>query len=296
MRYDHLRLENGLELVGEYSPDALSMAAGFFCRTGSRDETGPESGVSHFLEHMMFKGTETLDYDAINKTFDRIGAQYNAFTSEENTVYYGQVLPEFQGELVSLLSQMMRPALRTSDFEMEKKVILEEIAMYDDKPLWVAHDRCRQLHYGGHPLAQSVLGTAESIGALERDQMHDYFGRRYAPDNLTFVLAGKYDWDEAVKQVSERAGSWTPSRPHRALETPAPRGGVELIQADRWFVFTTGKGLQRLESTDQGKTWRRLAPVFKEAPAWWAEAVPGQKPLDVWAPKVFQHAGRTWLL
>ncbi len=96
MRHDFRQLDNGLELVGEHNPEALSLAAGFFCRTGARDESEPESGVSHFLEHMMFKGTETFDYDHINKTFDRIGAQYNAFTSEENTVYYGQVLPEFQ--------------------------------------------------------------------------------------------------------------------------------------------------------------------------------------------------------
>lgn len=89
------------------------------------------------------------------------------------------------------------------------------------------------------------------------------------------------------------------SAPVAALEPQGDTGAHDptlLIQADRWFVFTTGKGLQRLESTDQGKTWRRLSPVFTQAPAWWAEAVPEHKPLDIWAPKVFQHAGRTWVL
>ncbi|MCC7492540.1 MAG: insulinase family protein [Fimbriimonadaceae bacterium] len=234
MRYDFATLENGLQLVGEYSPEALSMAAGFFCRTGSRDETGPESGVSHFLEHMLFKGTATLDYDDINKTFDRIGAQYNAFTSEENTVYFGQVLPEYQGDIIGLLGQMMRPALRTTDFDMEKNVILEEIAMYEDRPLWVAHDHCRQRHYAGHPLGNSVLGSSASITALGRDQMADYFTRRYAADNLTFAMSGKYDWDAAVAQVTALCGAWEPQGATRALTAPSGGGGVEVVSTDRF--------------------------------------------------------------
>ena len=234
MRYDQLTLDNGLQLIGEYNDEALSMAAGFFCRTGSRDEVGAESGVSHFLEHMMFKGTETLDYDDINKTFDRLGAQYNAFTSEENTVYYGQVLPEFQSELVGLLGQMMRPALRQTDFDMEKNVILEEIAMYDDRPLWVAHDHCRQRRYAPHPLANSVLGTSASITALQREQMADYFRRRYAADNLTFALAGRYDWDAVVAQIQTLCGDWTAQGATRTLSAPPAGGGVEVVTLDRF--------------------------------------------------------------
>ncbi len=239
MRYDHITLDNGLELVGEYNPESLSLAAGFFCRTGARDETAAESGVSHFLEHMLFKGTETLDYDAINKTFDRLGAQYNAFTGEEYTVYYGQVLPEFQGDLIALLSQMMRPAIRASDFEMEKKVILEEIAMYDDRPIWVAHDHCRKLHYQAHPLGQSVLGTSASITALTRDQMADYCARRYAADNLTFALAGRYDWDAAVRLVTEWCGAWQAQGAGRDLAPPVPGSGVEVIRQDRFKQCNT---------------------------------------------------------
>ncbi len=234
MRHDFRQLDNGLELVGEHNPEALSLAAGFFCRTGARDESEPESGVSHFLEHMMFKGTETFDYDHINKTFDRIGAQYNAFTSEENTVYYGQVLPEFQADLIGLLSPMMRPALRTTDFDMEKNVILEEIAMYEDRPMWVAHDHCRKRHYGAHPLGNSVLGTSASIGALRRDEMADYFGRRYASDNLTFALAGNYDWDAASAQVEALCAAWTAAGAGRETVPPRPGDGLEVICNERF--------------------------------------------------------------
>src|SRR5665213_2682558 len=110
------------------------MAAGFFVKTGARDETPEVSGVSHFLEHMMFKGTARRSAEDINREFDEIGADSNAFTSEETTVYYGSVLPEFQERLLDIVADMMRPSLLMDDFEVEKGVILEEIAMYHDQP------------------------------------------------------------------------------------------------------------------------------------------------------------------
>src|ERR1051326_5821240 len=120
IRYDHMILDNGLNMVGEYKEGAQSMAAGYFVRTGSRDETAAISGCSHFLEHMMFKGTDRRSAEDVNREFDEIGANYNAFTSEENTVYYGAVLPEFQPRVLDLLTDLMRPTLRGDDFDMEK--------------------------------------------------------------------------------------------------------------------------------------------------------------------------------
>ena len=251
MRYDRTTLANGLEIVGEYNDEALSMACGFFCRTGGRDETPAESGVSHFLEHMMFKGTERLSYDDINKTFDAIGARYNAFTSEENTVYFGQVLPEYQERLLGLLAEMLRPALRGSDFDMEKNVILEEIAMYADQPLWVAHDHCRELHYGSHGLGQRVLGTNESIKALTRDQMADYFDRRYASDNLTLAFSGKYDWDAAVAQAEAACRGWQPSGAERDLSPVQTGTGCTALRYDKFQqvnVYLMAPGLSAQDS------------------------------------------------
>src|SRR2546421_2264375 len=106
------------------------MAAGYFGRPGSGDESAGIAACSHFLEHMLFKGTAHRSADDVNREFDEIGAQYNAFTSEENTVYYGSVLPEYQRRVVDLLTDMMRPSLRPDDFDVEKNVILEEIALY----------------------------------------------------------------------------------------------------------------------------------------------------------------------
>ncbi len=211
MQHHKHTLSNGLTLVGEHNPEARSLAMGFFVQTGARDESSEVSGVSHFLEHMMFKGTERRTPEDVNRQFDEMGARYNAFTSEEETVYYGAVLPEFQSKLLDLLTDMMRPALRDSDFDMEKNVILEEIAMYQDKPTFRVFDLGRESYFGGHALGNSVLGSTQSISDLGRDQMHEYFNRRYAANNLTLVLVGNYNWEEAVAQAQQQCGNWNMS-------------------------------------------------------------------------------------
>lgn len=220
MRYDHHTLSNGLHLLGEHNEAARSMAVGFFVRTGARDEQPDVAGVSHFLEHMLFKGSDRRSPEDVNREFDELGADYNAFTSEENTVYYGAVLPKFQSRIIDLLADMMRPSLRTADFDIEKNVILEEIAMYQDRPQFTLFDLARETYHHGHPLGNSVLGSIASITALERDQMLAYFERRYAPNNLTLVLTGNYDWDAAVAQATELCGNWTPADAPRTLSEP----------------------------------------------------------------------------
>jgi len=222
MRYDQHTLPNGLHIVGEHNESAKSVAIGFFTRTGGRDETPATSGVSHFLEHMMFKGSERRSASDVNREFDEIGANNNAFTSEENTVYYGAVLPEFQSRLLDLLADMLRPSLRQDDFDTEKKVILEEIAMYQDRPFFTTFDLARETYHHGHPLGNSVLGSTESITALERDQMMAYFEQRYAPNNMTLVLVGNYTWESAVSQTETLCGGWQPADAPRALSRPEP--------------------------------------------------------------------------
>src|SRR5687768_1577752 len=171
MQFRHHTLDNGLEIVGEIAPGAYSSAYAFFVRTGARDESDAISGVSHFLEHMVFKGSEKRSAADVNRDLDDLSASSNAFTSEEQTVYFATTLPEDQGKIVELLGDMMRPSLRQDDFDTEKKVILEEIAKYDDQPPYGAHEKCMAAFFGPHPLANSILGTVESVGALARDQM-----------------------------------------------------------------------------------------------------------------------------
>lgn len=231
MRYDQHVLANGLTIIGEHNDAAQTVALGFFTRTGARDETPEISGVSHFLEHMMFKGGVNQGAEDVDRIFDGIGARYNAFTSEENTVYYGAVLPEFQSQLIGLLAEMLRPGLRQEDFDTEKQVILEEIAMYKDRPQFTVYNLARETFYHGHPLGNSVLGSTESITALERDQMVQYFQRRYAPNNMVVVLTGNYDWAAAVAQVEEVCAAWPVGDASRTLQRPDPLS-LERMQPD----------------------------------------------------------------
>jgi predicted Zn-dependent peptidase len=214
------RLDNGLEIVAEVNDDAHSTSVGFFVRTGSRDETDQLSGVSHFLEHMCFKGTPRRTADDVNREFDEIGAHYNAFTGEECTAYYASVLPEHEEESIDLLADILRPSLRPDDFETEKQVILEEIKMYLDQPPFGMDDRLKQVHLGAHPIARSVLGTAESVANLTPDQMRRYFASRYSPGNVFVAAAGKLDFDALVEHVSSRCGAWEPRDAPRL--TPPP--------------------------------------------------------------------------
>jgi predicted Zn-dependent peptidase len=210
-------LDNGLEIVAECNDAAHSLGVGFFVRTGARDESDEVAGVSHFLEHMVFKGTPRRSAEDVNREFDEIGAHYNAFTSEENTVYYASVLPEYQEASIDLLADVLRPSLRTEDFDMEKKVILEEIQMYADQPPFGMDDHIKELHYGRHPIARSVLGTLDTVGALSVDQMRDYFEVRYAPGNVIVSAAGRVDFEALVQQVAQRCGQWTPRPTARAI-------------------------------------------------------------------------------
>jgi predicted Zn-dependent peptidase len=214
-------LDNGLEIVAECNDAAHSLGIGFFVRTGARDETDEVAGVSHFLEHMVFKGTPRRTAEDVNREFDEIGAHYNAFTSEENTVYYASVLPEYQEASIDILADVLRPSLRDDDFNMEKKVIIEEIQMYGDQPPFLMDDYIKELHLGRHPMARSVLGTVDTIGALRVDQMRAYFESRYSPGNVFVSAAGRVNFDELVKQVAARCGSWTPQPAPR--ETPPPK-------------------------------------------------------------------------
>jgi predicted Zn-dependent peptidase len=220
LTFRHHQLANGLDIVAEENPDSHSFAAGIFVKTGSRDETMPINGVSHFLEHMMFKGSSKYGWEDVNRIFDEIGARYNAFTSQEMTAYYANVIPEFTERAVEHLSHLLRPAIRVEDFTTEKKVILEEIAQYQDDPGHRLYERLMEAHFANHPLSLSVLGTAETIQRLERDQMADYFRTRYGPGNIVLSVTGKMDFDEVVKLAERYCGDWQTVDAPRAQPEP----------------------------------------------------------------------------
>lgn len=245
MEFREHTLPNGLEIVAECNPLALSTSIGFFVRAGARDESDELAGVSHFLEHMAFKGTPRRTADDVNREFDEIGAHYNAYTSEEHTVYYGTVLPEFQHACVDLLTDIVRPSLRDDDFEMEKKVIIEEIQMYMDQPPYGMDDRVKELCFGDHPVSRSVLGTEESIRALTADAMRSYFASRYSTGAMTLVAAGRVDFEDLIQQAAEACGSWERREEDRPRTPGVGRLATETVtrpSATQQYVLRLAAG------------------------------------------------------
>jgi predicted Zn-dependent peptidase len=229
LRFHQTILDNGLQVIAELNDQARSVASGFFVKAGSRDETSELAGVSHFLEHMIFKGTPHRDALAVNRDFDRVGAKHNAQTSEEDTFYHVTCLPEYLPKSFDILSDILRPSLREEDFETEKKVIIEEIRMYLDNPMSVAYDAAKAVHFGVHPLGQSILGTVESISALSIDQMRRYFAEKYSPANIVLAFAGHSDWDEIVKLAKEHCSGWEGLPSSRIAEPPQGTGAFEAL-------------------------------------------------------------------
>lgn len=224
--FDYLRLPNGLQLLGEPSP-ARSVALGVMVDAGARDEAPEQSGISHFLEHLAFKGDGRWDALSLNRAFDAMGAHYNAYTSHERTFYYGAVLAERRAELTDLLLSLMRPALDPAELETERKVVLEEIAMYQDRPAARAFERASERFYNGHPMGGQVLGTQRSVSAISAEQVRAYHASRYGTDRSLVVVTGAYDWDQVVDQVASLTADWRPGHGQRSHPAFTPRRGQE---------------------------------------------------------------------
>src|SRR5215831_3122487 len=231
--YTH-RLSNGLQIVGQPMPDFESVAVSYYVRTGSRDEPDPGiAGVSHFLEHMVFKGTQTLDWQDITLEFNKIGAELNAFTSQEATVFYARILGEYLERAIELLSDMMYPRLAESDFETEKEVIVNEIARSEDQPYNLAFRRMVQTYFGDHPLGHDVLGSRESIRNMRIEQMRDYWHRRYAANNIILAIAGNFDWEHILLLAEKHGNSWRTGDAGRDVEPYEPANPINDIIVDK---------------------------------------------------------------
>ena len=231
--YTH-RLNNGLQIVGQPMPDFESVAVSYYVHTGSRDEKDPSiAGVSHFLEHMVFKGTKELDWQEITLAFNKIGAELNAFTSHESTVYYARVLGEYLDRAVELLSDMMYPRLAESDFETEKEVIVNEIARSEDQPYNIAYRRMMQTYFGEHPLGHDVLGSRESIRSMHIEQMRNYWQSRYAANNLILSVAGNFDWEHIVQLAEQHCSNWRQGDSGRDASHYEPAQPINNVMVDK---------------------------------------------------------------
>ncbi|HRX85221.1 MAG TPA: pitrilysin family protein [Phycisphaerae bacterium] len=256
-RFFNHELANGLRIVVERMDDVRSSAAGFLCRTGSRDETPDVAGVSHFLEHMCFKGTAHRSATDINIDFDRIGGQPNAFTSHDRTFYYSVTRAADLDKQIDILADMMRSVLPPDEFAMEKKVVLEEIAQSNDRIEHVAFDVLIEELFKGHPLGWPVLGYERTIDPLTRDQMHAYFQSRYAPDNMVLVAAGAVDPDELVALAEKHCDQWQPGASPSRRTVPTLHSGRVTRRLERFnqqviaLTYPAPSGISPLHETGE---------------------------------------------
>lgn len=197
-------LPGGLRVVTEAVPAVRSVSIGVWAGVGSRDESGAQAGASHFLEHLLFKGTKRREAFDISAEIESGGGELNAFTGKESTCFYARVLDTDLPLAVDVLMDLVLSSqIRAADYSAERDVILEEIAMHLDEPADAVHDGFAAALYGGGPLGRPILGTVESIGSMSRETVADYYRDRYSLPNLVVAVAGSLDHEAVVQAVAK---------------------------------------------------------------------------------------------
>jgi predicted Zn-dependent peptidase len=248
MDHELTTLPNGLRVITEQMPSIRSVAVGCWVGAGSRDEGESEAGCSHFLEHLLFKGSERYRAQDIAQAFDAVGARSNAFTSKEYTCYWVQLRDADVPMGVELLGEMLqRPAFRLEEIESEAHVVLEEINMNEDDPADVAHDQFARALWGEHMLAKPVLGTRESITSMGREVIHGYWDRRYMPQTTVVAAAGNLEHAGVVALVEEHFGSWEGTAVEHGFSEPSIESAVEVKTRDteQAHLVLGGEALKR---------------------------------------------------
>lgn len=207
--YRKFTLDNGLRVITEYIPHVKSISIGIWIETGSKHESPKNNGISHLIEHMLFKGTTTKSAREIAEQIDEIGGQINAFTSKECTCYYTKVLDSHYEIAIELLSDMLfNSRFDNEDIEKEKGVICEEISMYEDSPEDLVHDILYQSIFKGNALGLPILGTKESLNRISQKEILDYMKKYYIPNNTVISIAGNFDEKKLFNTIQNEFGSW----------------------------------------------------------------------------------------
>lgn len=202
-------LENGLTIIGEEIPYVKSISLGVWINAGSRIEDEEISGVSHFIEHMLFKGTRNRTSKQIASEIDNLGGQINAFTSKECTCYYVKLLDSHIDIGIDVLSDMiLNSKFNEDDLDKERSVIIEELKMYEDSPEDLAYDLLTENIYKHDPLGMNIIGTEESLNRLNREKLLDYFNKYYVPNNSVIAISGNFNFDEIINKIEEKFKVW----------------------------------------------------------------------------------------
>ncbi len=246
--FERTTLDSGVTIVTERMKEVRSVTVGLWFDVGARDEPDELAGTSHFLEHLLFKGTETRTAKDIADAFDAVGGDINAFTGKEYTCYYSRVLDDDLPMAMEILSEMVTGSLiDPTEFESERKVILEEIAMHEDAPDELVHDLFYRSMWNGHPLGRPVLGYNDSIAAVARDQVADYWRDRYSPPNLVVAAAGNVDHRDLVDRVAALFSAAGGRRNLRTGIAPSPQAGVTVHRrpTEQAHIIVGTEGLHR---------------------------------------------------
>ena len=243
-------LDSGVRVVTERLPGVRSVALGFWVRTGSRDETPAQAGLSHFLEHLLFKGTDRFSSLEIDETFDAMGAEVNAGTGKETTSVYSRFLDRHLERAFDVLQDMvLRPSY--PDIDSEREVVMEEIAMYEDEPSDKVHDVLAKAIFGDHPLGRPVIGRAEVISSVPIPDIAAYHDARYTPGRLVVSAAGSIDHDQLVKlteaalQAGGPGGNGVVELPHETPPDATPTVGFHRKDTEQYHLCLGAPGLSR---------------------------------------------------
>jgi predicted Zn-dependent peptidase len=223
--YQSTRLNNGLTVISERVPGVRSISLGLWIKAGSRDENRRQAGITHFLEHLVFKGTTTRSARDIAEEFDDIGGELNAFSAKEYTCLYARILDHHLDTAINVLSDLAtNPVFRPADIESERAVVLEEVNMHEDAPAELVHDLFDQRLFAGHPLGRRVIGTEKAIRSMTRDDISAYFNNGYTAPNIVVAAAGNVLHNKLVRQIEgalgDRDGAVNNRRARRPMVAP----------------------------------------------------------------------------
>jgi predicted Zn-dependent peptidase len=231
--YQKTVLDDGIKVITEEIPYLNSVSIGVWVTTGSRDEQVQENGISHFIEHLLFKGTEKRSAYEIAREIDSVGGSLNAFTGREYTCFYAKVIDKNLPLAIDLLSDIfLNPLFDAKDVEKERMVILQEIKMVEDTPDDYVHDLFNRMCWGDHPLGFPILGTTALIQSFSRDLIYRYFKENYQTNELVVCAAGKLDHHDVVDRINETFGRIPKTQKPRERMKPHPTPTTNILKRD----------------------------------------------------------------
>lgn len=228
-------LSNKMRVVCENQPYYNSISVGFWVKAGCFAENEKTNGISHFIEHMLFKGTKKRSSREIANCIDALGGQLNAFTAKECTCFYVNILKEHYGVAIDLLCDMITSSrIDEKDIKLEQGVVCEEISMVEDTPDDVAHENLAKAYYGEHPLGQTILGTQETVRSFDRDAIKEYMSKTYIPQNIVVSVCGNFDENAVINMLEEKLADFCSDKPcpELAKEKTNVKKEVVILQKD----------------------------------------------------------------